>query len=245
MVKVEIDNGIVKLTLMKPSGYISGVRYKGIDNILENRLKEARRGYWDIVWSRPDIRTRSFFDTLESTSFRVVAETEDQVEISFTKTWNLSLGNNFVPLNIDKRYIVLSGVSGFYSYAIFEHLKGWPDLNVDEARIAFKLRHDMFDYMAISDDKQRIMPTENDRIIGQTLDYGEAVLLTNPVNPKLRGEVDDKYQYSCDNKDNRVHGWISSDKRIGFWVITPSDEFRAGGPFKPDLTSHAGPTALA
>ncbi|KAL9152129.1 hypothetical protein ABFS82_11G099200 [Erythranthe guttata] len=242
---VEIDNGIVKLTLMKPSGYISGVRYKGIDNILENRLKEARRGYWDIVWSRPDIRTRSFFDTLESTSFRVVAETEDQVEISFTKTWNLSLGNNFVPLNIDKRYIVLSGVSGFYSYAIFEHLKGWPDLNVDEARIAFKLRHDMFDYMAISDDKQRIMPTENDRIIGQTLDYGEAVLLTNPVNPKLRGEVDDKYQYSCDNKDNRVHGWISSDKRIGFWVITPSDEFRAGGPFKPDLTSHAGPTALA
>lgn len=99
--------------------------------------------------------------------------------------------------------------------------------------------------MVISDDKQRIMPTEWDRKGGHNLDYREAVLLTNPSNPQLRGEVDDKYQYSCDNKDNRVHGWISSNPRIGFWVITPSDEFRAGGPIKQDLTSHASSTSLA
>lgn len=41
------------------------------------------------------------------------------------------------------RYIMLRGVSGFYSYAIFQHLKGWPDLNIDEARIALKLNQDM------------------------------------------------------------------------------------------------------
>lgn len=58
-------------------------------------------------------------------------------------------------------------------------------------------------------------------------------------------QVDDKYQYSCENKDNRVHGWISSDNTVGFWVITPSDEFRTGGPLKQDLTSHVGPTSLA
>lgn len=58
-------------------------------------------------------------------------------------------------------------------------------------------------------------------------------------------KVDDKYQYSCDNKDNHVHGWISSDPHIGFWVITPSDEFRSGAPVKTDLTSHAGPISLA
>ncbi|KAL0463421.1 UNVERIFIED_CONTAM: hypothetical protein Slati_0229700 [Sesamum latifolium] len=201
---VEIDNGIVKLTLLKPSGMITGVGYKGINNVLEYRFKETQRGYWDIVWSRPEIG-KSFFDT----------------------------------------FIVLNGVSGFYSYSIFEHLKGWPDLNVDEARIAFKLHQDMFHYMAISDDKQRIMPTDHDRREGHVLDYREAVLLTNPGNPNLTGEVDDKYQYSCENKDNRVHGWISSNPRVGFWVITPSDEFRAGGPVKPDLTSHAGPTSLA
>lgn len=46
-----------------------------------------------------------------------------------------------------------------------------------------------FHYMAISDEKQRIMPTEEDRKSGKQLDYPEAVLLTNPSNPKLKGEV--------------------------------------------------------
>ena len=58
-------------------------------------------------------------------------------------------------------------------------------------------------------------------------------------------QVDDKYQYSCDNKDIRVHGWISSIPHVGFWQITPSDEFRSGGPLKQSLTSHVGPTTLA
>lgn len=59
-------------------------------------------------------------------------------------------------------------------------------------------------------------------------------------------QVDDKYQYSLDNKDNVVHGWISgSDPNpIGFWVITPSNEFKSGGPLKRELTSHVGPTSL-
>ncbi|CAN6475634.1 unnamed protein product [Victoria cruziana] len=154
---------------------------------------------------------------------------------------------NLVPLNIDKRFILLSGRSGFYSYAIFEHLKGWPDLDVAEIRMAFKLREDKFHYMAIADHRGRIMPMPEDRLPGrgQQLAYPEAVLLVNPINPNLAGEVDDKYQYSCDNKDNRVHGWISDDPPTGFWCITPSNEFRTGGPVKQDLTSHVGPTSLA
>ncbi|KAL3613580.1 hypothetical protein CASFOL_042614 [Castilleja foliolosa] len=241
---VEMDNGIVKLVLLKPSGYISGIRYKGINNVLEYRNKKNQRGYWDIVWSSSR-NGKSFFDTLESTNFRVITKSKDHIEVSFTKTWNFTSGKNVVPLNIDKRFIVLRGVSGFYSYAILEHLEGWPDLNIDEARITFKLHQDKFHYMVISDDIQRVMPTENDRKAGHVLDYKEAVLITNSDNPKLIGEVDDKYEYSCDNKDNHVHGWISSAPKVGFWVITPSDEFRAGGPVKPDLTSHAGPTSLA
>lgn len=58
-------------------------------------------------------------------------------------------------------------------------------------------------------------------------------------------KVDDKYQYSCDNKDSSVHGWISTDPPVGFWLITPSNEFRSGGPVKQNLTSHVGPTTLA
>jgi rhamnogalacturonan endolyase len=57
--------------------------------------------------------------------------------------------------------------------------------------------------------------------------------------------VDDKYQYSLDNKDNKVHGWIGGGPvPLGFWVITPSNEFKSGGPLKRELTSHVGPTSL-
>lgn len=103
--------------------------------------------------------------------------------------------------------------------------------------------------MALSDVRQRYMPTARDRMPprGRPLAYPEAVLLVDPAEPEFKGEVDDKYQYSCDNKENKVHGWISmgTNPVVGFWQITPSDEFRSGGPLKQNLTSHVGPTTLA
>lgn len=111
--------------------------------------------------------------------------------------------------------------------------------------LRFVLSMARFQYMALSDTRQRIMPRASDRDHGLKLAYPEAVLLTNPSNPDLRGEVDDKYQYSIENIDNKVHGWICTDHSVGFWMITPSDEFRTCGPFKQDLTSHVGPTTLS
>ena len=102
-----------------------------------------------------------------------------------------------------------------------------------------------FQYMAISDTRQRIMPTIADRERGQSLAYPEAVLLKNPMNSELEGEVDDKYQYSSESKNDRVHGWISLNSGIGFWIITPSYEFRTAGPLKQDLTGHVGPICLS
>lgn len=104
-----------------------------------------------------------------------------------------------------------------------------------------------FHYMAMADNRQRYMPLPDDRLPyrSQTLACPEAVLLVDPMETEFRGEVDDKYQYSCENKDNRVHGWICNDPPVGFWQITPSDEFRSAGPHKQNLTSHVGPTTLA
>ncbi|XP_073284587.1 uncharacterized protein [Primulina huaijiensis] len=134
---------------------------------------------------------------------------------------------------------------GFYTYAVLEKLEGWPAFDIQEGRFLLKLQENMFHYMAMSDVRQRVMPMPIDRVTGTVLDYPEAVLLTNPTNPELKGEVDDKYLYSCDNKDNKVHGWVSSDLGAGMWMITPSNEFKTGGPLKQDLTSHVGPTMLS
>ncbi|CAA0812539.1 Rhamnogalacturonate lyase family protein [Striga hermonthica] len=236
-----LDNGILEVTFSTPAGMITGIKYNGIDNLLESDYTEDNRGYYDIYYNKKE-STQDTIDKLEGTSMSVVKQDDDGVEISFVRTWNTSKSG--LPLNIDKRFVMLRGSSGFYSYAILERLEDWPAVILSQGRIAFKL-NDVFDYMAVSDDRQRIMPTTEDRERGQPLDFPEAVLLTNPSNPSLKGEVDDKYQYSSDNKDCRVHGWISTNFRTGFWVITPSNEFKTGGPVKQDLTSHAGPISLS
>ncbi|XP_051126644.1 probable rhamnogalacturonate lyase B [Andrographis paniculata] len=248
--KVVLDNGFVRLTLSKPEGFIIAIKYHNIDNLLEIANEESNRMYWDLVWSPPgSTGTTGTFERINATSFRVVVQTEEQVELSFSRPWDISLEGKLVPLNIDKRFIMLNGSAGFYSYAIYERPEGWPGFNLDETRIVFKLRKDRFQYMAMADNRQRYMPLPDDRLPGRglPLDYPEAVLLVDPIEPEFKGEVDDKYQYSCDNIDGKVHGWICRDQpeAVGFWQIMPSNEFRTGGPFKQDLTSHVGPITLA
>lgn len=44
-VQVVMDNGILQVTLSRPGGIVTGIRYGGIDNLLEVRNKETNRGY--------------------------------------------------------------------------------------------------------------------------------------------------------------------------------------------------------
>ncbi|KAL7085417.1 hypothetical protein ACP275_14G280900 [Erythranthe tilingii] len=245
---VVLENGILKVTISKPGGIVTSIEYNNIDNLLEVSNDESNRGYWDLVWSPPgSTGTTGTFQVIHATHFKVVVKTDEQIELSFSRTWDTSLQGKLAPLNIDKRFVMLRGASGFYTYAIYEHLEGWPGFNLDETRTVFKLSKDKFKYMAMADNRQRYMPLPDDRLPdrGQPLEYPEAVLLVNPIEPEFLGEVDDKYQYSGENKDVKVHGWICMEHGVGFWQITPSNEFRTGGPGKQDLTSHVGPITLA
>ncbi|RAL45750.1 hypothetical protein DM860_009614 [Cuscuta australis] len=238
---VVMENGHIKVTLTNPTGSIAGIEYDEIDNVLEDTKKETDRAEWDIIWSTT--KRKNKYDLLFASEFKVIVNDENQIELSFTKSFS-SDDDSSAPLIVDKRYVLLPGHSGFYTYAIFNHPQGWADVDISEARIAFNLRKSMFSYMAISNNLQRVMPTVDDRRTGEKLAFKEAALLTNPSNTSLKGEVDDKYQYSLENKDLKVHGWICQKPHVGFWIIKGSSEFLSGGPIKQDLTSHVGPTSL-
>ncbi|PON97078.1 Rhamnogalacturonate lyase [Trema orientale] len=242
---VIMDNGLVEITFSNPGGDVIGIKYNGINNLLEIHNKRNNRGYWDMEWGEgTQSNTANNYNRLQGTKFEIIKADDNIIEISFTKKWNDSSHDQF-PVNVDKRYIMLRDYPGFYTYGILEHPKEAPAAQISVVRAVFKLQGNKFHYMAISDDRQRTMPSARDRTKGKKLAYPEAVLLTNPSNPELKGEVDDKYQYSSDHKDIRVHGWISSNPTVGFWIITPSHEFLTTGPMKQELTSHVGPTSLS
>ncbi|XP_059636145.1 probable rhamnogalacturonate lyase B [Cornus florida] len=216
-----------------------------MDNLLDLKSSESSRGYWDINWSLPGGQDR--YQLLKGSEYSVIHLSNNQLEVSFRSTYDPSTPGVRLPLSIDLRYILRSGDSGFYCYAIYEIPPGCRAFDLAQTRMAFKLRRENFHYMAITDEKQRVMPMPDDLLPdrGKQLIVPESVLLVNPINPALKGEVDDKYMYSMDNKDGGVHGWISSGPNVGFWIIFPSHEFRNGGPTKQNLTVHTGPNCLA
>ncbi|CAN1328568.1 Rhamnogalacturonate lyase [Linum perenne] len=234
----------MQLVLSNPTGHVCAIQYHGEKNLLDTHEPKLYGGYFDVAFQLLPSKDGKV-EIVTGTDYKVITEKEDVVEVSFSRTWSPGQPNTVVPLNVDMRYIVRKGVPGFYIYVIVERLKGWPDVDMNYHRYAFKPNKTLFNYMAITDEIQLVMPTEADRQAGKPLAYKEAVKLTNPVsNPAFKDQVDDKYEYTLEKTQLKLKGWVSDSAKIGFWVIAPSDEYMNGGPKKNDLTCHCGPTVV-
>ena len=50
MVQIVLDNGIIQVTFSIPEGFIIGIRFGGIDNVLDVTNRLSDRGYLPLIF---------------------------------------------------------------------------------------------------------------------------------------------------------------------------------------------------
>jgi rhamnogalacturonan endolyase len=158
------------------------------------------------------------------TSYRVIREEKDLVEISFL--WD---DYEDYPFQVDMRVVMRSEQSGYYFYMIFKRDQQAPAVWLEQLRLCGFFNPDVFTRQAINLDRRGQMPTPDELNNGTELNPREAVKLQN-------GQVYCKYDWVEFTKDTLCHGIYGTDK--GVWIVAPSHEWATGWPTKQDLTTH-------
>ncbi|GMP75517.1 hypothetical protein CsSME_00032573 [Camellia sinensis var. sinensis] len=79
---------------------------------------------------------------LKGSNYSVIHTSNEKLELSFRSTYDPSTPGIRLPLSVDLRYIMRSGVSGFYCYAIYERPPGCRAFDLAQTRMVFKLRRE-------------------------------------------------------------------------------------------------------
>eukprot|EP00897_Mesotaenium_endlicherianum_P010970 jgi/Mesen1/9901/ME000070S09188 len=219
--QVVLANGLVTLTLTKPGGIVTGLQYGGLDNFFDVKGGETNRG--------------------GSTGFYTYAVYERPAG---WKGFSMSQTRFTMKLNRDKFHYMALADDRQRTMPSLEDFAGCQQLGWKEANLLTNPKNPAFlnevrDVLGLALGRDLVTDSCNGVQESTMSTHMRATLYL-----RVR-QVDDKYHYSCDNKDNRVHGWISAAPSVGCWVINASDEARNGGLLKQNLTSHVGPTSLS
>ena len=212
-----LTNGLVTIHI-KADGDVDCIRYANTDVI-------STKGYNGSTYL--SYVTDKINNHLKADGVKVVAESDDMVEIVYTNT------KDSRSLHWEVGYIMRRGLSGYYNYATVlarETSKGKFDNGVHEARIVYRMDPNIFTYAYADEQEQRMMPTPEEMKHPKDTIQDATYTVNN-------GRIYTKYDYATYMPVDTLHG-IMGDK-IGAWIISPSHEWENGGVQKQDLTVHA------
>ena len=221
-----LANGWVEAHIQKSNGVLASLKYQGLEMLAGEHGDNG--GYWSSV-GKGGPGPLSHAQVLANPE----ANGGERAEIACCLTNNPHRPKT--GLDADFYYTLNRGDSGIYVSARFSHPAGYPPYGVGEARYCLKLNPEVFDFLSVDADRQRLMPNGWDWDHGLTLNLKEARLMTTGVH---RGEVEHKYDYSAVLADTPAYGWSSTRDHVGLWLVNPSLEYMAGGPTKAELTGH-------
>jgi len=267
-----MDNGIVKMTILKRNGNISSLIYRGVET-------QTHGEYWEQVPSGT-ITARVTIDP--------AANGGERAEVS-VKGVNPGDANNPSPLggppgggvpaaqeprypaaapaagaagprgpggpggaagarppagprgggmDIETRYTLERGTSGFYTYAEYTHKASYPPAGEGESRFILESMNPTFDWLSVDKDRNMLMSFARG---GITIHAKEQSIYTSGI---YKNSVEHKYTYNAVMYRLQAWGWSSTKDHIGVYFMNPSSEYIGGGAEKLDLIDHLQSTIL-
>ena len=212
-----LDNGIVRATILKRSGKLTSLVYKNFETL--GRNSEGWEQY-------PSGRVTP------SLTIDPARNGGERAEVSVK-------GVNG-RMDIEVRYTMERGASGFYTYAIYSHGASYPRAGEGESRFINQLNPG-FDWLSVDADRNMPMCNGQDLRAGVVIHAKEQRILSTGI---YQNSVEHKYSYCAEMYKLPAYGWSSIRNHVGIWFINPSTEYLGGGPTRIDLVCHMGATML-
>ena len=243
-----MDNGIVKMTVLKRNGTIAigSLMYHGI-SIVPNRGE-----FWETTPSGT-VTTTVTINPATNGGERAEVSVKG-VNPGGNSSGAGTRGTGEAPdafqgpggprnggMDIEVRFALERGTSGFYTTAEYTHKASYPQSGFGENRFILESMNRTFDWLSVDNDRNQLMTSDDDLRKGVVIHAKEQRILTSGV---YANSVEHKYSYNAIMYKLTAWGWSSTKDHIGVYFINPSNEYIGGGAEKLDLIDHMSGTLL-
>ena len=200
-----LDNGIVRAVINKSSSNMLSLTYHGINLI-------GRGGFWE---QKPSGQVTS------SLTIDPAKNGGERAEVAIKGVDGR--------MDLEVRYVLERGVSGFYTYAQFSHGAEYPATGLGESRFILQMVP-TFDWLSVDADRNMLMCSDQDENTGVVIHAKEQKILSTGI---YQNSVEHKYSYCGVMYQLPAYGWSSTKDHVGIWFINPDHRnTSSGGPYR-------------
>jgi rhamnogalacturonan endolyase len=211
-----MDNGIIKAAILKANGNMQTIVFHGVDIV-------GRSEYWERVPSG---------QVTPSLTIDPAKNGGQRAEVAVKGVDGR--------MDIEVRYVLERGVSGFYTYAEYTHKASYPAASFGENRFILQM-NPTFNWLSVDQDRNQLMISNQDQRSAVTIHAKEQSII---ATGNYKNSVEHKYSYCAIMYKLSAYGWSSTKDHVGVYFINPSTEYIGGGAEKMDLVCHMGATLL-
>jgi rhamnogalacturonan endolyase len=244
-----MDNGIVKMIVLKRNGNISSLLYHDVQ-ILPNRSEFWETTPSGTITASVTIDPSTNGGERAEVSVKGVnpggkpapAAADGALAGAAPGAPRIGLGGpRNGGMDIETRYTLERGTSGFYTYAEYTHKASYPASGFGENRFILESMNRDFDWLSVDKDRNMLMTSDDDLRKGVVIHAKEQRILNSGV---YANSVEHKYSYNAIMYKLTAWGWSSTKDHIGVYFMNPSNEYIGGGAEKLDLIDHMSGTLL-